>query len=560
MAAVSIGAFPQAIPYKTLKIRHDEYMAAFWLRCRALYAGGPKLLENLEILKQVMPTHGNESKEIYLERCKRAFYIPYAGSIIDKLVAELMTKPLHYEPEDTTSSATDGGVAGKSDDSAEEQELPPYYSDLVKNCSKIGGKKVSLEQFARDQMFTALQTRCAWALVDLPKAPPTGFPNRQEQDKAGALNAYVCAIDPECVVDWEETEDGDLEWVLVQDLIAKRANIGATRNDVTLRWRYYTKDAWAVFELSYNKIKKPTGPDDNDEAKLVDSGNHTFGAVPIRRMQLPEGLWAMGKLEAIARTHMNQRNALSWGQLKALFPVPILYAMAPVTNDPISEDMGRAQQTHGQGFLRVLAEKDRLEYFSPDTAPYKAASDDLNVLRDEMHRVLYAMAQSVDNSGAALQRSGESKAIDQAAASVILRALGMFLREHLEELLNLIATVRKDNIRLCAHGMDNFDDVTLTQMVQDAVALAAVEIPSATFQKKYKLKLCKLALGADADEDDLAVIAKELDSGGITQDSFEAQHESNMLGHEAEQAKNKALAKDPIPLPKLPVVGKSSGK
>ncbi|HEY6021367.1 MAG TPA: hypothetical protein VIY48_16120, partial [Candidatus Paceibacterota bacterium] len=450
-------AFPKSIPYKTLKVRNDGYKADFWARCRALYSGGPTLLEDKEVLKQIMPMHGAEEQSIYDERCKRAFYIPYPGSIVDKIVSELMAKPISFDLENTTASASDGGVGERSDlDTTKEKQLPPYYSDLVKNCNRPGGVKLSLAQFARDQMFTALQCQTAWALVDLPKKPADGYANLAQQEKAGALNAYICPIDPECVVDWEDGEDGELDWALIQDKIAKRNGIAGDRNTVTLRWRYYTKTDWAVYELTYDVTKKPQGPTDTEEAQQVDAGKHSFQKVPVRRLQLPEGLWAMGKLEAMARAHMNQRNALSWGQLKALYPVPVLYMMTPDVKNDVSQDAGRINQTHGQGYMRVLAENDRLEYFSPDTAPYKIAMEDLAGIRDEMHRVLHHMAMSVDNSGAALQRSADSKAIDQAAASVILRALGMLLREHLEELLGIIATGRKENLAFCAHGMDNF--------------------------------------------------------------------------------------------------------
>ncbi len=536
------SAFPPKLKYKTLKTRHDTYMLDFWQKCKALYAGGPTLLNNDKLLKLVMPSHANEADEIYNERLKRAFYIPYPGSIIDKLVAELSSKPLTFELEDSTASSEDGGAAGKSD--TEGESLPEYYADLVKNCSKVGGKKISLNQFAREQMFAALQCQTAWALVDMPKAPTVAYPNRAEQDKAGALNAYICPIDAECVIDWEERDDGELTWVLIQDKIAKRDGIETNRDNITIRWRYFREEDWAIYEITYDQTKKVTGPADTDDVKLVEQGTHSFKRVPVRRMQLPDGLWAMGKLEAIARAHMNQRNALSWGQLKALFPVPILYAMTPEPGSPQSEDMGRVGQTHGQGFLRVFAEKDRLEYFSPDIAPYQIAMDDLNNLRDEMHRVLYAMAQSVDNSGAALQRSGESKSIDQAAASVILRALGTFVREHLEDLLLTISTGRKDNLRFAARGMDTFDDVTLSQLVLDAVGIEALGIKSATFHKLFKYKVAKLALGADVDEDDLEEIKKDLEAS-VTQDEFQAETDAKVAGHEASTATAEATVADP---------------
>lgn len=532
-------------------------MADFWARCRALYAGGPKLLENDKVLSLVMPQHGQEKPEIYIERKKRAFYIPYPGSIVDKIVSELTAKPLTFEQEDTTASSDDGGQSGASDlEESEKSQLPQYYQDLVKNCGKPGGMKVSLNQFARDQIFTALQCQTAWALVDLPKAPEMGYPNRAEQDKAGGLNAYICPIDPECVIDWEEREDGELEFVLIQDVIAKRNGIDGNRNMVTLRWRYFTETAWAVYEFTYDKSKKPNGPGDNEEIQLKEEGTHGFKRVPVRRMKLPDGLWAMGKLEAMARAHMNQRNALSWGQLKSLFPVPVLYAMTADPKNPVSEDAGRVNQVHGQGYMRVLAEKDKLEYFAPDPAPFQIAADDLSTIRDEMYRTLHSMAMSVDNSAAAVGRSADSKQVDQAAGAVILRALGTFVREHLEELLNLVATGRGDNVRLAARGMDNFEDVTLSTLVLDATGLMTVGIPSAHFQKKFKLKLAKLGLGGDATEDDIEIIKGELDTN-VTQDTFDAEAAATALGHEATAATHEATIDDPQGIKAAKALGKT---
>jgi hypothetical protein len=540
----NLNAFPPAILYKSLKVRNENYLVDFWARCRALYSGGPTLLENKAILKQILPQHSGEDPLVWEERAKRAFYIPYPGSIVDKIVSELMAKPLTFEQENTTADASDGGQAGASDLTEQEKQLPPFYMDLVKNSGKPGGAKMSLNQFAREQMFTALQCKTAWALIDLPKQPENGYANRAEQEKAGGLKAYICPLDPECVVDWEEREDGELEWALIEDKICKRQGLAGDRNIVTMRWRYYTVDAWAVYELTYDKKRRQDGPNDRDTAVLVDQGKHSFKKVPVRRLCLPDGLWAMGKLEAIARAHFNQRNALSWGQLKALFPVPVLYLQKPEPGDDISSDVGRASQTHGQGYLRVLAEKDKMEYFSPDTAPYKIAMEDLAGLRDEMHRVLHHMAMSVDNSGAALQRSGESKAIDQAAAAVILRALGVLLKEHLEELLGIVATGRADNIAFCAHGMDSFDDITLSQLVIDAIGIESVSIPSAHFNKLWKLKVAKIALGPDANEEDIDQISEELE-GVVTQDSFEAESDAKLAQHGANQASAEAKQEDP---------------
>lgn len=510
--------FPDTIPYKILKTRNDAYRGHFWRVCRALYSGGPSLLGDDEILREIMPIHNRETQEVYRERLKRAFYIPYSGSIIAKLVAELTAKPITFELEATTASVTDGGQVGSTE--TDDDSLPEYYADLVKNCGQPGGSRQTINELARKQILNALICGVAWTLVELPRAPAGGYPNRERQEAAGALNAYLCALDPESVVDWEEREDGELSWALIQDEICRREGIASARNVTTYRWRYYLEDSWAIYELKCDKLKQPLGPRDTEQAVLVDSGKHSFGRVPVRKFCLPEDLWVMGKLEAISRAHMNQRCALSWGQLRSLFPVPVLYAGPTSTDNPVSENENRFYQQHEQGFLKVLAEKDRLEYFSPDISPYSVAMQDLSNLRDEMYRVMHAMAQSVDNSGAALQRSAASKSVDAAAGAVILRALGLLLREHLEDTLLTISTGRKDNLAFSAHGADSFEDVTLDQIMTDAVNLSkAGGINSPTFNRLWAFKIAKLALGADTTEDDLEDIAEELKDAALMQET-----------------------------------------
>lgn len=507
--------FPAEIAYSILKERNPDYKGDFWNKCRALYAGGPTLLENREILSKVMPKHNAEDDGVYKERLSRAFYIPYAGSIIDKIVSELTGKPVMVERAPVLEKIYSTGAVHTEGD----KDLPPYYDAFFADCSKLGGRKTSINQLAREQILTALQCQSAWTLIDMPIAPEQGYANLEEQDKANGRRAYACPIAPENVVDWEDDESGELKFVLIQELMNHRDGLTAARTQVTLRWRYYTPDEYAVYEMSYDKKKCPLGPTDQMVAVLKAKGAHTFGRVPVRRLKLSNGLWAMGKLEAMARAHLNQRNALSWGQLKALFPMPILYAAPPNPMDPASEDANRSQQKSGPGYLWVLSEKDRMEYFSPDTAPYQIAADDLDRIRDEMHRVLHHMAMSVDNSGAALQRSAESKAIDQVAASVILKAIGCIIREHLEDVYSTVAAGRQEQLEFAVKGMDTFDDTSVSQIVADALTLESISIPSATFQKKHKLKTARLVLGSDATPDELQEIQDELDEA-ITQDTF----------------------------------------
>jgi hypothetical protein len=170
--------------------------------------------------------------------------------------------------------------------------------------------------------------------------------------------------------------------------------------------------------------------------------------------------------------------------------------------------------------MRSMSAGDRIEYIGPSAEPFKHAMEQANNLRDEMYRVVHSMAASVDNSGAALQRSGESKSMDLRHTAVVLKWLGQRLSEHAVEVLKLVQAGRGDpEVEWTIHGMEEFDAPDMDQVLKEAQAIDTISIPSATFQRIYKFKVAKEALGDDADGETLDEIQTELESN-ITNEQF----------------------------------------
>src|SRR4051812_36281839 len=53
------------VPYEMLQERHPEWDIGYWEECRALYAGGKRLLGNPEIMKRLFPQNLHEPQNIY---------------------------------------------------------------------------------------------------------------------------------------------------------------------------------------------------------------------------------------------------------------------------------------------------------------------------------------------------------------------------------------------------------------------------------------------------------------------------------------------------------------
>lgn len=485
--------------YEQFQLRHRDYDERYWARCRAFYTGGKKLLGDKKLLREVFPPHNAEEKEIYQERCKRAWYVPYPGQLIDFIVANLMSDGIELFPED--------------------DKVPdPFYEEFFKDVSPPGGEKQSWNQLVRAVVLEALKVKTAWVLFDMPIAPDPPPVTLLEEDKAGARRAYAKLVPAESVTRWSEDEDGELLWAIVQSITYPQPTYDAPANVVSEVYTVYTRETWERFEFRYTEGNPPKG---SDAPKRLGGGPHSFGRVPLLRFTLEDGLWAMGKLEPIARAWFNLRNALSWAEYKSLFPIltALLDKVEPLK--PKSDDPRRAvNQKIGQGRVYQLAKGDDVKYVGPDSAPYTVALSDLNGKRDEMHRVLHAMAQSVDNSAAAMQRSAKSKQVDQGATFTVLGALGTLAREWSVAAVEMIEVARGDApVGWSASGMEEFEEITVEGLLGEATEVEAISIPSATFQILWKYKVIKKLLGGEASDEDYETIMAELKKA-ITPEMF----------------------------------------
>ncbi len=493
-------AFPQTLPYKIFKQRHPDYNAGLWSVYRALYEGG-EAVEDPKMLRKLLPQHSGEEDEVYKKRLEFALYIPYAGQIIDFIIAALSSDPITMEAEP------------KCDD---------WYHEFYEDTSAPGGREICFEELLRKQMLTALICRRSWMLVDLPNVfdRETQASNLAEQESAGALDAYLVSVEPENVIDWEETDDGLLEWALVYRKEKKRDGLMGNRDMAREEFTYFTDSEWARYAIEWDTTKQ-SEPDEDALVTREDGGPHTFGRVPLLPLELSSGLHAMGKIKALAKSHFNKRSALDWGEYRSLFQFLVAKLGAGDPLNAVTDDANRAvNQRIGHGRVMVLGEKDSLEYMGPDSGPFTVAMADLNNLRDEMHRVLHHMALSVDNSAAALQRSGASKAQDSAATTIVLKALGHIMRDYAEDLYNLVAKAHgdEDKYEWHAKGLEEFEAMSVPEMLQEAATLAEINIPSQTWKQTYLYKLAKLSLGGGVKDDLLEQIKDELEENISAED------------------------------------------
>lgn len=520
-------AAPASMTWADFQQRHPEWRGEYWAECRALYAGGDKLLGDKAVLERLFPQHLHEAGKIYEERKKRAHYYPYAGTIIDHLLAGLGTDPLRI----SFSIVDDKGV----------QTLPPEgkwwerwicdVTDTAERPSDYGLEDdddgedddeggTTMHAFICDVLREALQTRTAWVLADLPPvdedAPAPQITSALDAELLGKHDPYLCVVPAEQVIDWQTDDKGRILWAIVMTQEQIRETPKARRGTIRHTFVLWDAETWTKYQIDVDPSRGPSP--DTLVPVVAGPTAHGFGRTPIERLVLPEGLYAMGKLHSLAREHFNKRCAMSWAEYKSLFAV--LYEfLGPEDGDgegmPVASaqmDSNRAtNQVRGQGWTQVRGKDDDARYVGPDVAPFKEARESCNDAMREMHRVMFSMALSANMDSAALQRSGDSKAQDGATTAVLLDAFGQIVRRFFRRLLVLAALGRGEAPPKCrVEGLEQFDVSGTADAIEEAVQLLnGVPILSPLFRELYLARVYTKVLG-DVDPKQAAEIRKQI--------------------------------------------------
>lgn len=533
----SLTSSEYTLTWGDLQQRHPDWQGPYWAECRALYAGGQRLLGDAKVLERLFPRHLHEDPAVYKARQQRAHYFPYPGTIIDHLLAGLGTDPIKVSFGEIDDEGKASAPAGAEwwerwvADVTDEAERPADYGldDQDDEDDDEGGR--SLHHFLVDVMREALQTQTAWVLGDLPALDPDDTPaltSRLDAERSGLMDPYLCLVPAEQVIDWHCDDRGRLTWALIMTCEQVRAHPSQRRGAMLHRYTLWTDEQWLRYEVLVDPNQPPH---ESARYQPVAMGQHGFGRVPLERLCLPDGMYAMGKLHSLAREHFNKRCAMGWAEYKSLFAV--LYEfMGPEDAQglPVPEAQQDAQratnQVRGQGYSQLRGAADRAEYVGPPVDPFVAARDSCNDTMREMHRVMFSMAMSANMDASALKRSAESKSADSATTEVLLDALGTILLRFTRRLLVLAALGRNEappTVQIS--GYSEFDIAGLDTKIAEAVQLfAGIPMLSPTVKELYLHQLYG----------DLV--------GGLTQEQSEQVREEIREGLAAEEMAAAALA------------------
>jgi hypothetical protein len=497
---------------RTLLQTHDDYRPDLWGKYRALYEGGATLMESPH-LTELFPQHVGEHTKTYAARIGRAVYINYAAYIVNQHVVSLADDPVTVTQQPETRSAD-------------------FYQAWLEDASAPGANRTPWPDMLQAQLISALTCRQAWTHVQLPDSGAGDFESRAEQDRAGSLHAFATPFSGDMITQWHATDDGRLRWILVHSVDDGRDEF-ASDKPTMLTWEHWTDDIITTWTIDEEKFKRLG---DDEEVPGGQTRPNPYGRVPFVRLAVPTALWMMDQLFSVARELFNKRSALSWAEYRALFPQLVGFLKHEKVQVDGGLEGGSADRAHalfgsprGPGYAWAMFEGEELRYVGPETDSFEFCAKDIEQLKTEMARVLYALHLAADLSSGSQRRTAESKAMDIEASSPFVAYLGRIGREHTRQVLELAAHLRGEQVEFSVGGLEHVQPLDLSTLVEQAVGVSALEIPSPTFKRLYGMRVAGAVMEGDIEPEDVKAIDKELEEAYAHDDVMPAVDDLDMV-------------------------------
>ena len=456
---------------KFLNATHPEHDDAAIARREALYQGGPAWHRHVA---EFVPKNAQEPEALYAERKERATYENHAAGIIDLLAAMLFSEA--------------PGVEGVD---------PAWLLDVDR-------RRTGWAPYWRGVFVDALVQGVAFVQVALPSRPADVVPaDRATEERMGLLRPWLLDLEAGEVIDWGEDEAGNLDWLVTRMSYSERGGPEAGRK-TTWRWRYI--DAMQIRSWEWTATEAKPVPTDGEDAPEKPAIVHGLGALPVVRMQLPAGLWAMGKLYDPVVAHTRADNDYQWSLHRAAHALMVL-----AVKD------GAPPPTLGAGYYLAVTRdadgEDSVSYAEPSGTSFDAQAKNVQAKREEVYRVAQQMALSASQDATPAQQSGASKAMDWQALQVMLVAYADIARTAMIQVAEIVARIQFPSTSapvVTVAGLEGWQQEDVGAVIADA-SLAVPLIPSPTYKRSLAKSLAARLL-PDVDAATQKAIAAELDA------------------------------------------------
>lgn len=477
-----------------------------WGKLSLLYQGGDAMCR---AAADFLTRRPKELSEIFAARCAEFSYQNILGAGVDWYLASMfLAEPEIDYMQDTAAGPQEINLPA---------EQKSFYDSFQKNCDR---RRTNFVTFFRDALKSMLLYESAWVLVDLPKPsePPATL---ADQKRLGLIDPYVVRYEPSQVLNWGEDQFGVLQWVVIK-VQSDVQEFLSVKPKVSMRWYYFDRQQYAIYEAISEKNKGPK------EAQLIDSGPHAlamYERVPVHRLQVPPGLWLANRVYPQVREHLNTDNRLGWALKMAALAMPVV--IGNVTETPVLSEAG---------YLK-FPENTLFDWTEPQGTSWMHLAERINVLREEIYRQMYLMAQGRSAADSPTVQSGYAKQLEMTPSGEIENLFGAVLREGMINVLRDVAAIRGDQIDFYVRGFQ-FLDKPIAEEINDGMAYKSAMVPSPTGEKENYKRIAR-ARFPNSNPTMMTVIEEEIDAAPTDEEKMLMQQEQDQANY-ADQFANMA--------------------
>jgi hypothetical protein len=463
---------------KLLNSTHPEYASRIssWSDLALLFEAGNLLRASCERMLRKRP---REDADVFAERVRSFTYTPILGPALRWYSSAMFNvEPEYY------FNATEGSpaqVRGRDGVGRTEQ---PFYTNFLSNCDS---NELNFSDFLKRAFINQLIYGSVWVLTDLPvlNSVEDAPQNLKQQRERGLLDPHLVMYTPNNVINWQEDSRGSLEWAVVKVTTIQQNFL---EDPTTIdRWYYYDREFYRIYEDRRTDSKdtvQVTGVvGENRKAKLIGEGRHALanqGRVPIRKLELSDGLWLANNAYLLLLDHMNQDNSLAWALFMSNLAMPVIIGDVDTTN-----------MTAGETSYYQFPAGTTYQWSEPEGKSFQQSAMRLESLREEAYRSMHLQAQGRSMHATPAMQSGRSKVVEMVPAHEVLTAMGSDLRAQAQSILVDVRDARGDNsIEPDVRGF-TFDDDMTAEEVFAVSSVLAMNIPSKTFEKYILQKVAK---------------------------------------------------------------------
>lgn len=492
--------------YKTLISTHPDHDhgCEYWKRLTKLTAGGRSV--GIEEKSKLLVNPASREKDIIEARAKVATYEPVMGTIVLKMVSQLLR---------------DESIYTGSDD--------PYWNEKFFPMGTIDPKapsgRVGFHRFLTMATYQALTQGMAIAQVDTPSTPEAR--NLAEQRAMGGNEPYLILRDRGDLWDYCTSEKG-FEFVKLHSYHESKKSWDDPLDrchEFLIYERQSNNKVWAscyeVRLMDDEDGKKPFGDRDlhlytqgdiRIETKFEKQEIFNLGdrfEFPVITMEFNGAMWLADQLENLQVAQFNTGASGDWANYSTNYAMPVV-TMADGSQGQHFNDNPLRFFKMGNGHFLELKPGMRLDWFQRDVAGIKLAYDREAQYRQRMFDYINQISSIV--AAGYLHQSGESKKEDRRALDILLEVYGQRIKEFAQQVLEVAAIAHGEIVDWTIQGFSDYDSETLEESLAEYLAIDQAGIDSPTLRKEAQ-KVIARRYGSEYGLDDksMDVVVEELD-------------------------------------------------